>query len=455
MFKKTLICVALAAVSGGAMAKATGTLTTLVQSTEGMQDIIAIPVAAVSYALGASYVQGDTVTLTYSQPFSTGLVHAALSITDTASVAIPLTVLSSDTTSVVYRAGAVPATFDYSVANTLAVPTKTILGSNQADGTIVTLDYKAATAQGIAIDAGTVVASVAEIHDQYMLVATKTAKQVDVENGRKQYVGATAALKTQDTVGVSISADTVYTARVALATHAAGTMVATLNGAGLTASIAKVNGNYSWLDKTSTAAYDIDPLIGTIAPAFAATTHKADSVTIAPAVLGTAVSVDTTTLKTNVLPTGAYSVDVTAKYANQATTQKSKVFDNLSLGAWTLNGSTITAYGMPNSASVTPFLWIQNAGTGSGEISGSVSCDGVTTDLGSLGNAVGDTNTSIGAAVQAKVDAAGTCAATSRYDATITVNAKATDISVTSGYRVTAADGSNDRLGLETSDSLD
>ncbi len=65
MFKKTLLCVALTAVSSGALAKATATATMLVQSTEGMQDIVAIPVAAVSYALGASYVQGDTVTLTY------------------------------------------------------------------------------------------------------------------------------------------------------------------------------------------------------------------------------------------------------------------------------------------------------------------------------------------------------------------------------------------------------
>ncbi len=89
-----------------------------------------------------------------------------------------------------------------------------------------------------------------------------------------------------------------------------------------------------------------------------------------------------------------------------------------------------------------------------GEISGTASCDGATIDLGSLGSAAGDTNTSVGAAVQDAVDAAGACAVGSRYDATLTVNAKSTDITVTSGYKVTAADGSNDRLSLETSDSL-
>ena len=553
MFKKTLLCAALVAVSGGAVAKATGTATNLIQSTEGSMGIISIPTAAVSYTLGASYTQGDTVTLTWSQPLAAGVGHSALSIKDTetftdtavndafvaainpstvvtvtdnvgnaitvtqaaatsattaaglavlinavsgtftmtasgsnagglvltsdvtgagtqaatiaytgtgtvsftekASDSIPLTVLSNSTTSVTYRAGAVPATFNYGLPMVIATTAKNILGSDQADGTVVSQTYAAATSTGIAIDSGTVAVSVAEFHDQYMLVATKTAKQVDVENGRKQYTGSGSAI-TNDTVGIAISADTNYTARVAAAGTVAGTMVASLNGAGSTASIAKVNGNYSWLDKVSTAAYDIDSTVGTITPSFAALTHKADSVTIAPIALGTAVSVATTTLKTVILPTGAFSVDVTAKFANQASTQKSKVFANTSLGAWTLNGQTITAYGIPNQAAVTPFLWVQNAGTSSGEISGTASCDGATIQLGSLGSAAGDTNTSVGAAVQDAVDAAGTCAVGSRYDATLTVNAKSTDITVTSGYKVTAADGSNDRLSLETSDSL-
>ena len=57
--------------------------------------------------------------------------------------------------------------------------------------------------------------------------------------------------------------------------------------------------------------------------------------------------------------------------------------------------------------------------------------------------------------VQAGVDAAGTCAATSRYDAAITVNAPVANIAVAAGYKVTAAGGATDRITLETSDSLD
>jgi len=553
MFKKTLLCAALVAVSGGAVAKATGTATNQIHSTEGSMGIITIPTAAVTYALGASYTQGDTVTLTWSQPLAAGVGHDALAITDTevhtdaawtnakvvameatenltvtdylgntitlakqdvidattvaglatlindasgtfamtasgsaaglvltadapgagsqlavvapdnkytgtiafteeSSVSIPLTVLSNTASSVTYRAGAVPANFKYGGATAIVTDAKNILGSDQADGTVVSQTYTAATSTGVAIDTGTVAVAVAEFHDEFTLTATKTSKQVDVENSRKQFVGGNLAAQTEDEVGIAISADAAYTARVA----ADGTVEgydAVLN-AGTPKSIAKINGDYSWLDNALTAAYDIDATKGTIAPAFAATTHFADSVTINPVALGTAVKVEVTTEGKTVLPTGAYSADVTAKFVNHAATQKSKVFANVSLGAWTLNGSTITAYGIPNQAAVTPFLWIQNAGATSGEISGTASCDGATIQLGSLGNAAGDTNTSVGLAVQAAVDAAGTCAVGSRYDATLTVNAKASDITITSGYKVTAADGSNDRLGLETSDSL-
>jgi len=552
MFKKTLLCAALVAASGGAMAAATGSATTQIHSTEGTMGVLSIPTAAVSYNLGAMYTQGDTITLTWSQPLAANPAHPPLTISDqevhtdaaltdakvvamdpsedltlqdhlgntitlvkadvtaattvaglatlindnagtfamTASgtnaglvltadvggagsqlavmadqtkftgtltftersaVSIPLTVLSDTANSVTYRAGAVPATFNYDGVKTVASTGMNIAGSNQADGTVVSQTFSAATSLGVAIDTGTSSVNVAEFHDEFMLVATKTAKQVDVENARKQFVGAGNA-QTNDVVGVAISADTAYLARVA----AAGTVEgrdAVIN-AGAPKSTAKINGNYSWLDKASTAAYDIDAAAGTITPAFNAATHFADSVTVNPTVLGTAVTVATTTTKAVVLPIGAYSVDVTAKFVNHDGVQKTKTFANLSLGAWTLNGSTITAYGIPNQAAVTPFLWVQNAGTAAGEITGTASCDGSVIQLGALGTAAADSNTTVGAAVQAAVEASGKCAVGSRYDATLSVNAKASDITVTSGYRVTAADGSNDRLGLETSDSL-
>jgi hypothetical protein len=124
-------------------------------------------------------------------------------------------------------------------------------------------------------------------------------------------------------------------------------------------------------------------------------------------------------------------------------------------GSWKLNGASITAYGIPNQAAVTPFLWVQNKGASTGAISVDVTCDGAAISGIDAGTAAALANTTIGAAVQAGVDAAGTCGVGSRYDAIVTVNGPAADITINAGYRVQAADGSNDRLSLETSDSLD
>jgi hypothetical protein len=156
-----------------------------------------------------------------------------------------------------------------------------------------------------------------------------------------------------------------------------------------------------------------------------------------------------------ILSAQAYTADTVLNWENGSpAVKRSKTFAGLAAGSWGLNGATISAYGIPNQASVTPFLWVQNAGATAGEISGTASCDGVTTNLGSLGTAAGNSNTRVGPAVQTVMDGVATCAVGSRYDVTLTVNAKSTDVTINAGYRVTAADGSNDRLSLETSDSL-
>ena len=556
MFKKTLLCAALIAVSGGATAKAVGTSSALIHGTEGSMDVVSINTAAAVMTLGASYTQGDTVTLTWSQPLVVGTGHTALAIKDTetftsaatndtfvtamnpnaaglavvdnkgnsitvaqaavtslttaaglaaainavsgtftmtasgtnagglvltddttgagtqaaiifysgtgsvsfvekSSLSIPLTVLSTTASSVTYRAGAVPAAFSYGLPNAIAVTAKPITGSNQASGTIVGLAYAAATSTGTVIDSGTASTVVAEFWDQYEVKATvKANAQIDVENSRKQFSAVGGHSITEDVITVLTSTNASYTA--ALIGETAGNVAALTGGLANTITISS---DYAWLDSAA-AGFAVDATKGhlknasdaniTGTTAVTATAVKQDSTVAAPTA-----SLKIGTTKTTVLTAKTYTASTVLKWVNAAAavTAKTKTFSTAA-GSWVLNGSTITAYGIPNQAAVTPFLWVQNAGTGSGEITGSASCDGATIALGSLGTAAGDTNTTIGALVQSKVDAAGTCAVGSRYDAKITVNAKNTDITLNAGYRVTAADGSNDRLSLETSDSL-
>lgn len=481
MFKKTLICAALVAASGGALAKATGTATEIVHSNEGATGVISHTTAATRFALGASYSQGDTVTLTWSQALAAGVGHSALYIKgittpvdgpdgiagtadDVAEVvttdanSIPLTVLDSTSTTVTYRAGAVPAGYDYNIGQVLYTDAKNILGVDNANATSVTLGFSAATSTGQAIDSGTAATVIAQYYDQFGLTIGKANALIDVENSRKQFSlldnAGVAHSATVDVISATVDTLATYTTASTAATAVAG-QVAVINDGStdlLPATSVVIAGDFSWLDDTATAAFDIDATLGSVTP-FAAT-DTASSITLLPDTLATAANLTLTTTKVAMLSAKSYTATGTLKFANSAGVQKSKAIATASAGAWGLNGATITAYGIPNQPSVTPFLWVQNAGATAGEITGTASCDGATIDLGSLGNAAGDTNTSVGVAVQAGVDAAGTCAAGSRYDATLTINAKATDVTVTSGYRVTAADGSNDRLSLETSDSL-
>ena len=459
MFKKTLLCAALIAVSGGATAKAVGTSTALIHGTEGSMDVVSINTAASVMTLGASYTQGDTITLTWSQPLVAGTGHTALEISDQTSGAakkrIPLTVLSTTASSVTYRAGAVPAGYAYGAAQTIAIAAKPITGSNQASGTLVGLGYAAATSTGTAIDSGTVSTVVAEFWDQYVVKATvKANAQIDVENLRKQFSAAGSHAIDQDIITILTSTAASYTN--ALVGETAGNVAALTGGLANTITISS---DFSWLDSAA-AGFAVDATVGTLKDAAAGSNLTGAGVTATAVTQNSTVAAPTATLaigttKTTVLTAKTYTASTVLKWVNSAAavTAKTKTF-SAAAGSWVLNGSTITAYGIPNQAAVTPFLWVQNAGTGSGEITGTASCDGATIALGSLGTAAGNTNTTIGALVQSKVDAAGTCAVGSRYDAKITVNAKNTDITLNAGYRVTAADGSNDRLSLETSDSL-
>ena len=560
MFKKTLLCAALIAVSGGATAKAVGTSSALIHGTEGSMDVVSINTAAAVMTLGASYTQGDTVTLTWSQPLVVGTGHTALAIKDTetftsaatndafvaaininpssklrvtdnkgnivlvraakvnplttaaglaaeinavkgasftmtasgtnagglvltddttgagtqaaiifysgtgsvsfvekSSLSIPLTVLSTTASGVTYRAGAVPAAFNYGLPNAIAIAAKPITGSNQASGTLVGLGYAAATSTGTVIDSGTASTVVAEFWDQYEVKATvKANAQIDVENSRKQFaaVGSPAHAIAEDVITILTSTPAAYTA--ALIGETAGNVAALTGGLANTITISS---DYAWLDSAA-AGFAVDATKGHLKNASDANITGTTAVTATAVTQNSVVVAPTATLKigtakTTVLTAKTYTASTVLKWVNAAAavTAKTKTFSTAA-GSWVLNGSTITAYGIPNQAAVTPFLWVQNAGTGSGEITGSASCDGATIALGSLGTAAGDTNTTIGALVQSKVDAAGTCAVGSRYDAKITVNAKNTDITLNAGYRVTAADGSNDRLSLQTSDSL-
>ena len=80
------------------------------------------------------------------------------------------------------------------------------------------------------------------------------------------------------------------------------------------------------------------------------------------------------------LPATDFDWSTSIKYTNgtDAAVLTESASSAAGAGSWDLNGASITALGISNSASVTPMIWIQNSGTSNGAISGSVNCNGST-----------------------------------------------------------------------------
>ena len=268
-------------------------------------------------------------------------------------------------------------------------------------------------------------------------IVTPLDETVDVENGRFQFVGAAGGdLTDVVTINTTEGANGDGAADILGATHV-------------------LTGDFSWTKKTDA--------LGVVSRAGVAVTNSTNLVVTDTQVswtsgVGTVANQVTLTPQTGtdktILPATTFSLATTYTYDNGTDATVLNGSFAGAAGAWSLNGANITAYGIPNSTAVAPFLWVQNKGASTGDISVDVTCDGASVPTIAAGTAAASANTSIGAVVQAGVDAAGTCAAGSRYDAVVTVNGPEGDITLLAGYKVTAADGATDRISLETSDSL-
>jgi hypothetical protein len=302
-----------------------------------------------------------------------------------------------------------------------------------------------------------------------MAIATSTPFGVIQTVAATELVNVGAAELTSVVATVFDDVVQVAGGRVALA---AATDVATFTladaggGATLAAtSTMTVTGDFSWAAQT-TAGVTTYPGVVVSGPQTAGQVTTASSVTWTMTGAGTATLTFTPPtalvagaaypqIGTQILSPATYGFSSVIQYTNEETVAVAGG-DSVTgaAGAWTMNGGTVTVYGIPNQAAVTPFLWVQNNGTLAGAVTADVTCDGVITTGINAGTAAANSNTSVGAALQTAVDAIATCGVGSRYDAAITINAPQAAITVNAGYKVTAADGATDRLSLETSDSL-
>ena len=454
MFKKTLLAVsvfALASTATTADAASiraaqddTAVFAAATPSTQAVSTADLVTVAAPILHLDANYGAGDTISVTYSgASLDEDYTHPTTALTIgtttggacvTGSQSVSFAGLSGSTAT--YTFG---ASDGVTVGCTVALPAVNIDGASL--GTADTFSIAISTSRGFGTLESIAATELVNVGADVITVVATTPfnDQIDVNDNRNSFLlglndELTITLADTDTAGTGADLGTTTTMSVA--------------------------GDFSWAKTTAadgTVTYGAVTLGGAstgTATGFAVTDTTASWVATTAGTYILTLTPPTAANDLRTLSATTYTLTTVLAFDNGADATVRTQTETDAGGSHALNGASITALGMPNSASVTPFLWVQNSGTQSGAITVDVRCEGVTTTGIDAGTAAAAANTKIDTAVQAAVDGVATCLPTSRYDALITVNAPAAAITVNAGYKVTAADGATDRISLETSDSL-
>ncbi|MDB9843465.1 hypothetical protein OAC48_03165 [Porticoccaceae bacterium] len=377
---------------------------------------------------------------------------------------------SSTANSVTYRVLSI-ADGSTTVGAQVATPAINMQVAGATSAGAVTVTYAAATSAGAAVDAFATSATVATIAKQQTLTITKKLDGVvDVEADKKSLAGKTADTNGADTAtdnaaGASFDAIIVDYATVAAAT---GTAVAIGNtgtvslDAGVAAlastlgsAVTVIDGDFTWMDSAAAA--------GTTITAGAVTGAQVN--TDAMATTGQELTVTQTTLSADqaillkadqaakVLPITSWSGKTTVTYTPATGAAATEVYTWADLGQWTLNGATVTAYGVPMGSSVSRFLWVNNAGTADAALTYTITMNGTSYGPHSIGTVAAKSASSVAGLIDTDLTARSIYVApSSRANITLTSQVKAADITVSAAYKHI---GDADRLTIETSDSID
>lgn len=380
---------------------------------------------------------------------------------------VTLGLMNSNTTSVTYRVLTKEAGRS-TIGSLIAVPNPQVnIAAASAAGS-VTVAYTARTSSGAAVDTFATTSTVATFVDQQVLTLTKKFDGVvDVEADKKALNGFQPNLSNVDTAtvnsaGASMDGVTITGTMLSkadgqkIATSTTGTLtVAAVTGiqATMGSAVHKINGDFTWMDNATTAGVQVgaDAVQGTDSDAVNAT--------------GTIVTATDTTLAGNesiilkalvataVLPVQSYDGSSVVTYTPATSPAATKTYTWADMGKWTLNGATVTVYGVPMGSSVNRFLWVNNAGTTSAPMTYTAVMNGSSYGPYSIGSVAGKTAASVGGLIDNDLADRGVfIAPSSRANITLDTQVKAADITVSAAYKHI---GDADRLSLETSDTLD
>lgn len=408
--------------------------------------------------LGAEYTTGDIITMTYSSALHGSYTPPSTITCDehvrvhggTASNGVlTMGLLSASTTQLNYRVNTQIAGINKDVVSCV-LPIVTLDGAAAATKTAVTMTFGAQTASGVDLDTDPAAVTIATVVDQFAAGTVNTAfnATVDVTKDRKKFTDAGVTDKMTYTISAVAADDGGY-----WSTPAVGAV--------------SVDKDDTTLAKSATVVSLTNTVVGSTGFAFADTTDAAgiliSSATIDAetktdealsidgtkltysGTLGTAQDLDLTLgASGGTLPVQSYTIASSIVYD----TDKTRAFPAISAGAFGLNATSVTVYGVPFSAGVVRMLWASNGSAIDGTADATIYHDGVTMGPYDIGAVAAGANTSLNSALEAAVTAAGdTLPTTGRGDITFTITSS--DTKVLASYYKDA-----DRQGLESSDTL-
>lgn len=475
MYKKLLLATAIAGLTGNAVAATVTGGTAPIHTKEGLAlaGTANAPAANAEVLVGAEYAVGDIITFTYSSALDSGYTAAGtVTCDDQAGTAdggasdgtgeITFSKLSQTSTAINYRATAVTGAHSGEVA--CSTPHAVLDEDALSTAGSATLSVSAQTANGVAMDSWPAAVIIAKAVDQFAAPVITSGQvidnQIDVTKERKQLVGAVSASSNAVVFEVTppAMAGTNGTRfKVGGLDTAAGAASEALNA--IASTLVSTNyeivssAGWAWADSDVTADATgtqlgnlaIDDLA---AGAAIATAISTDGLKVT---MGhTHTDVEAATLKLN-KTAAALTFPVTSFTLNTSYTHDTdKVVSGFSTsaGAFSLNATSVTAYSVPFSAGVIPFLYVSNGSNVAGDVTATITKAGTVSSVYTVGSVAAYTNANVFSDLKTAVVAAGDVFPTDgRGDITVTVTSSSTEV-LASYYK----DG--DRLGLETSESL-
>ena len=400
---------------------------------------------------GGRFVTGvDTNIITFTPALTTAVSdNAVISFVDSKDMAFGL--ISSSATSATYRVSTLSAGGTTTVGALIPTPQVNVTGAG-----LISADAKisfSAVAAGTAFDALTTGLTVATSIPQFPVAVTKLDAVVDVEQSKLAFVGGTSTassdvLKYDYTVKTGTNATAAVISASGILTYPTNTANAV--AASTFSVVHKVDSDFNWMDTSAaTAGVQTTQLTSTNTAALNAAGTTLTITDAAPLADNTLTI--TKNVAATVIPQSTYSGTSKLTYTSSGTVT-TKTITYASLGAWTLNGASVTAYGVPMGSTVSRFLWVNNKGAIAAPMTATVTTAGTSYGPYALGTAASKSAMSMGTALDAALTAAGvTLAQNSRANIAFETPVKAGDITISAAYKHIA---DADRLTLETSDTI-